>query len=348
MILRHRSMRTDDIQACVELVKADPVVGPRYGDSIQHLPAAWRRLLECESTTATVFLADDGHETTICFVGVSLVVTDEFLADLKRAPHAWIGPHVVRQTISGSCPAVSGKEWRDGNSRGGLNLLCWEACFARGYGAQNAELQRYVMATFIDQHRGYLWKELISTPATDVGHLEFLFRSGAHLWDGLRGCYATAVQKPLEEIVKKPHVLGIHRDLEIERQRDWWGTWVGALFDYHCPVLGLSRSEQRMLSSALSGATDDELARALGVSLPAVKKLWVSVYERVEARLPNLIPSSTRFTEPANSRGKEKRRRVLAYLRDHVEELRPVTRRLLPTAARTQVRANRATSHASR
>jgi hypothetical protein len=62
----------------------------------------------------------------------------------------------------------------------------------------------------------------------------------------------------------------------------------GPLFDDHPPVLGLNRSEQRLLSCALPGATDEQLAETLELSLPAVKKTWASIYRRVEDCLPDL------------------------------------------------------------
>ena len=64
----------------------------------------------------------------------------------------------------------------------------------------------------------------------------------------------------------------------------------------------------------------------LGKSLPAIKKMWISIYRRVEDCLPELIPDPLRSDIPATGRGREKRRHLLAYLREHPEELRPVSR----------------------
>ena len=82
-------------------------------------------------------------------------------------------------------------------------------------------------------------------------------------------------------------MVGITRDLELKRQRDWGGSWVGALFDYHPPMLGFNRSEQRLLSCALPGATDEQLAETLGTSLPTVKKMWISIYRRWKTACPS-------------------------------------------------------------
>jgi hypothetical protein len=70
----------------------------------------------------------------------------------------------------------------------------------------------------------------------------------------------------------------------------------------------------------------------LGTSLPAVKKMWVSIYCRVEDCLPELIGDPLQADVPPSGRGREKRRRVMAYLREHPEELRPVSRKLLAEA----------------
>jgi hypothetical protein len=93
-------------------------------------------------------------------------------------------------------------------------------------------------------------------------------------------------------------------------------------------MLGFNRSEQRMLSCAVPGATDEQLAEALETSLSVVKKMWVSIYRRVEDCVPELVANSLPSDIPASGRGREKRRRLLAYLREHPEELRPACRSL--------------------
>jgi hypothetical protein len=49
--------------------------------------------------------------------------------------------------------------------------------------------------------------------------------------------------------------------------------------------------------------------------------------------LPELIPDNPQADERSSKRGKEKKRRLLAYLRDHPEELRPFSRKLLQQAS---------------
>lgn len=332
MNLRHRPMQPDDIPECVDIIANHPVIGPRYGRTIDSLREAWRRLLRCEAHNAMVFFTDKGLDAPICFFGITAIVSDDFLHEMKVSPHFWFGPELTRRTMTGKAPVLSDKELREANSGEGLNLLCWEGCCRTGY-ESHSELHHYMMAVFIQVHQGYLWKEVIANQAETGERLSFFLQTGAALWEPRAGCYTSKLPTDPAEIASKPHVLGSTRELERAGRGNWGGTWVGALFDYRPPVLGFSRSEQRLLSSALPGATDEYLAEILDTSLPAVKKSWVSIYRRVEDCLPELIASPLPSDIPAIGRGREKRRRLLTYLRAHPEELRPVSRKLLGKAA---------------
>ncbi len=92
-----------------------------------------------------------------------------------------------------------------------------------------------------------------------------------------------------------------------------------AYFNHQEPRLKLSRGEQLLLSAADEGQTDTELAVSLHLTMPAVKARWRSIY----ARFARLKPEVASEFHGKGSRGPQKRHRVLAYLREHPEELRP-------------------------
>jgi DNA-binding NarL/FixJ family response regulator len=98
---------------------------------------------------------------------------------------------------------------------------------------------------------------------------------------------------------------------------------------YEAPQFGFSRSEQRLLLSALAGGTDEELSNELGVSLSAIKQTWRSIYRRVVTRNPELIPSDSQEGREGSTRGRNKKQHLIAYLREHRQELRPVSRKIL-------------------
>ena len=92
-----------------------------------------------------------------------------------------------------------------------------------------------------------------------------------------------------------------------------------ALFDFHEPRLKLRDSDQKLLWVALGGGTDTELATSLGVTVSAVKARWRSTFARIEEVMPDLISD----LDDREGRGVQKRHRVLAYVRQRPEELRP-------------------------
>jgi len=79
-----------------------------------------------------------------------------------------------------------------------------------------------------------------------------------------------------------------------------------------------------LLLAALGGRTDEDITETLEISLSAVKKTRRSIYERVTAQSPGLIPDQVP-EELTSERGKEKKQRLLAYLRERPEELRPAS-----------------------
>jgi hypothetical protein len=326
MNLCHRAMQPGDIRECVDLLANDPVIASRYGPLIEELPAAWLRVLQCEANFATVFHAEEGPHAPICFFGVPVALQDDFVREMKTSPLFWFGPELTRRIMRDESPVPTSSQFREANSRDGLNLVIWESLIRPGYEA-DSELQRYMMEIFIQVHRGYLWKEVISSQAESPERLDHRHKTGGYLWDPTVGSYTSTLNNGSSEIFGSPHILGITRDLEFKGRAKWAGSWVGALFDYHPPTLGFNPREQRLLSCAIQGATDEHLAGMLGTSLPAVKKTWVSIYRRVEDQLPGLMPESVQSDSPVAVRGREKRRRLLAYLREHLEELRPVSRK---------------------
>jgi hypothetical protein len=321
-------MQLNDIRECAEIIAAHPVIGPRYGNRIGDLSKAWLRLLGCEAKHATVFQAAESPRPPICFVGVSVFVNDDFMQELKAPPGFWIGPELVKRILSGNSPILSDRQFRKANSRGGLNLVVWEGCIRSGL-ETNTEIHGHVMASFIEEHSGFLLNELISSQIESTERLEWTIQTGAQVWNPRAGRYEKSFKKSLKEIVRKPHVVGITRRMEHERDDSWATSWVGTLFDYHPPRCAFSRSEQRLLLVALDGRTDDELSEALGVSVPTIKKMWLSVYRRMGGQIPELDPNALQLDADMTRRGKEKRRHLLAYVRKHPEELRPVSRRLL-------------------
>ncbi len=330
MPLRWRRMERMDVRECVQVVANHPVLSARYGEAIKYLGPSWIRLLDYEATNATVCESLVGSKPVICALGISLFVTDEFMRELKSPPLFWIGPELARRLACGDSPVISDKQLREFNSCGGLNVVAWEGCFHEEF-ENSAEAHRGMINAFIELHRGFLWKEVISAQLENSERLEWTVKTGGFLWNSATAQYTDLAGLDPEEIVRKPHIVGVTREIEMSRNKAWRGrgSWIGSVFEYEPPRLSFSRSEQKLLLAALAGdSTDQALAAPLDVSIATVKKMWVSIYRRVADGLPEIIPDSARVGAGAPERGHEKRRPLLAYLREHPEELRPYAHRV--------------------
>jgi hypothetical protein len=318
-------MRPQDVPDCVEMIAAHPIVGPRYGSAISHLRPAWLRLLSSDGFCSTAIIEEvvEGARSRILGVGVSVVLSDDFLSEVKTPPFFWMGPELAKRMARGDHSVLlTQKQIREANSFGGLNLAIWQG-FVRAEDSNRPEFWSELMEVFLDNHRGFLFKEIVIQGESPV-HLEALGHTGGLLL-GRDGRYGDFEGIGAQQLVREPHIVGITREIALQQ----FGSWISSLFRYEPPRFGFTRSEQRLLLSALLGGTDEELSCLLNTSLSAVKKTWRSVYDRVAARSPELIPSNSQPDGDVSKRGRDKKRHLIAYLREHPEELRPVSRSIL-------------------
>jgi len=322
MSLRWRPMKPKDVGECTKIIASHPVIGPRYGSAIQELERAWLRLLGSEAMTTAVFEeVEEGH-VRLAGVGVGVFVRDEFIRELKGSQQFWFGPELVSRVLNGKSPVLSDKQVREANSDEGLNELVWETLPHLRF-AQRADMYHLMGRAYIEIHRGFRLKEMITSQVESLQRLQWAIDAGGLYWDPEAARYVKSLRGATGDFVCNPHIVGITRELEFGR----YGSWVGALFDYHPPLFCFTAGEQRLLIRAISDRTETNsvLARQLKLSLPSIKKMWLSVYDRVAKHAPELIARGTE-SGADRKRGKEKRRRLLAYLEDHPEELRPVRR----------------------
>jgi hypothetical protein len=316
-------MQPRDVRTCADHLAAHPILGPRYGSEIKHFPSALFAVLGHNSLVARVFEEVQGSTTRFLGAGLGVFVSDDFLRQIKTAPCFWAGPELVKRIASGKSPIVSDAEVRRANATVGLNLLVWH-CTTRPEDFKSAEFLTAVMTAFEQAYRGFQLRELLQQ-ADCLEHLHGMCNAGALYFDRLQGSYGSFPEINAHSFLDEPRNVGMTRDLAITRG----GSWVGLLFVYIPPRLDLRPSEQRLLHSAFSGGTDEELSDMLGISVFAVKKSWRAIYERVAEGLPELVPDRSEIDGQTPSRGKQKKQRLLAYLREHPEELRPVSRKLL-------------------
>jgi hypothetical protein len=316
-------MESKDVTECAKIIAAHPVIGLRYGPAMKDLSRAWHRLLGSEAMTTAVFEEVERGRANMFGVGVGVFVSDEFIRELKSPRQFWVGPELVKRVLTGKPPVLSDKEVREANSGEGLNELVWETLTRESH-SKRADVYHLMGRTYIQIHRGFRLKEMITAQVGSQERLQWAIDAGGLYWNPKAARYVKSLKNGSGQFVQNPHIVGITRELELGRP----GSWVGTLFDYQPPRFYFSAGEQRLLRCAISDptATNPALAKILGVSLPTVKKMWLSIYQRVSESAPELIAGNAKISAE-NKRGKEKRRHLLAYLQEHPEELRPVLRR---------------------
>ncbi|HEY9179359.1 MAG TPA: hypothetical protein VIO32_01490 [Candidatus Baltobacteraceae bacterium] len=326
MTLQYRPMEPNDVAPCVEIVASHPYLGPRYGSGIARLGHTWHELLGRLAFTAVVFEEwVDGTGPRLVGAGISAFVSDVFLHDIKSPPLCWIGPEIVKSTERGESSVLSDKELAEGNTRGGLNLVGVHGA-TRIEDMKRPEILNFIFSSFIELHRGFSVKELLGQ-ADSPEVLQAMRNSGGSFFDPECGTFVPSIAGTPDEIVAKPHLIGSTRDAALA------GTWLSgsAIFAYQPPRFGFTRSEQRLLTAALRGYTDQELSAQLAISNSVVRRSWLSIYERVASQSPEVLGQHEHTpASPLSVRGKSKKHRLLAYLHDHPEELRPTARTRKP------------------
>lgn len=314
MDLIHRGTEERDIEACFEILE-DRF---SYNDDLRaRLPSVAARLLADGALNSAVLEdLDQPVGQRLVQFGASVFVTDQFMreADAEMMPH--VSARVVADIARGRSPVLSLAEIREANSGGGLNLLVLHfGLSAHRWSEQEfPQVRARMPESFFSLHQGYNLKAILMEYC-DERVVRFACEAGFRL----RTDYAEFYHRhrlPLPPPGRRPQRLGITRSEAAAEP----GTDIGRIFPCQRPRFFFAQGEQQLLLRALQGETDEEMAAMLHIALPTVKTRWHAIYDRVEARTPDLLP---KIGVSQNTRGGEKRRLLLNYLRQHLEELRP-------------------------
>jgi DNA-binding NarL/FixJ family response regulator len=317
--LRSRTMQPKDVRASVAVVAESELERKTYGSYLEQLPAAWTRCLREESMITSVFEDVDRISAGVLGVGASVFVSDEFAVECKTAPLFWLGPKLVERISNGESPVLGPAAIRQENSGDGLNLLVWAGTVRQNSHVPALDLTVELGRAFYLEHRGYRLKE-IASQSLDAEIVRHTMNTGSAVLLDESGRQVQA-KDISADFITRPFLISATR--ELARQNP--GSRNAELFFEGNARNFFSPGEQRLLLAAIRGGTDEELSEELGLSVSAVKKLWRSVYDRVARTSPDLLPGNRGDTF-SSERGKEKKQKLLAYLREHPRELRPLQR----------------------
>jgi DNA-binding CsgD family transcriptional regulator len=321
-MIRHRLALPDDIATCLPFLAKHPVLGPRYGPSVEQLGKLWRRFLDSDALFSIVSEDGDLGNPRPIWSQIASFISDDFANELVTPPLRWIGPALVDRCLLGPTPVLTNAEVRHANSTEGLNILVWPTS-PRADFKEVSELLQGSQSVFFDAYRGFNIKRL-QAQASHPMEIVMAVNSGGWCVRGNDSSHFQHFAEPPESIFLQPHMLEVTKEMAAKQP----GTWANLFFAYCKPAIGFTRTEQRLLSAALQGGTDEELSDLLGVSLSTVKKVWASVYIRVRSRERFGVRITLDESIDGN-RGKQKKQKLLVYLRHHQEELRPYSLTML-------------------
>ena len=291
----------DDLDECLR-VQPECMGGGIIGEAAAR--RMWRELFRCPAFFSSAVTCDPPISgSRIGAFGAAAFVSSEFVEAEIAHPRPGVNDRFMAQLAEGRNVLLDEDEIAKANSTTGLDTLTLYGSWPPGAALE----QRYSALTtaFLQAIAGFQIKRLL-WEAVGEEERHFAHQGGAH-----------------RVIAEFPE---LNRDLVIvdpESAAQVPASAAQAIFHYRKPVLGLARSDQALLLAALKGLTDDELGASLGLTLSAVKARWRSIFGRMAVVLPEL---ADRFQSQA-VRGRQKRHRVIEYMREHPEELRPWVRR---------------------
>lgn len=296
MPFRWRELREADLLDCLMLHQGhvgDEIVGRERALEL------WRTLIRNPGFHSAVI--EDPESQRIVAFGASVFVTEQFAASELAEPRPYLNSRILESMHVDRPVILSLESIARANAQGSLNVAVlysnWDLALKP---IQVHEVQALFAISFYELHVGYNLSRLIFE-AVDEGDLRYAESISA--W------------RILCRFAQLPHALAT---CTLESSMVRTGSAAMLLFHRRAAVLRLRRPSQELLLLAVRGFSDIEIAQKLHLSLPAVRQRWASIFEQVGARRPDLLP-------PAQGpvRGEEKRKKLLNFVREHREELRP-------------------------
>jgi hypothetical protein len=236
--------------------------------------------------------------------GASVFVDDAFACQELEMPRPGLNGRVAKSIRARNNIVFSRSKIAAANGGSGLNVVVlagrWNPAVVDEKEIEEARL--HLVSSFASLHAGYRFKRIMIELTNKQDHRfasEVPFMRTHHQFDA---CRALAVVE--------------RKDIQANQ-----GSVLAPNFFGPLPKLFLGALEQELLLSAIDGAIDEEIGRRLGLTTRSVKRRWMVVFEQVSRSLPELFPETV--NSELETRGRQKRHLVLAYVRKHPEELRP-------------------------
>lgn len=311
--LRYRPVMRGDLAECFELL---PPWLALDDATARALPRLWESLVDVPSMVTGVMedLAAPPRQR-IQGWGVTMILPQQLVQTLglDELPQSFIARRIYGALHDGSFQPMSDREIGIENARGTLTMLILHFT-QRPLDVSNPYVHS-VMAVANDAYRAFHDGYNQRAVYFECGALDDVVAASSGFEPRRYADQDALAALPPE---RRPAFWGLTREQAKARPP---GAPARNSFEHHPPLFRFSASQRRLLWMALFDESDETLLPLLGVSIHGLKKLWRGIYERVEDRSPEFFGDSAGDEE--GKRGPEKRRQVLAYVRQRPEELRP-------------------------
>jgi DNA-binding CsgD family transcriptional regulator len=279
----------------------------------QQLPALWTNLVDNDAIEARTITSVTVDGVQVDAFGASVFLRPGLFEELVSRPRPHLAESIYRAMLAGERPVLTGREIAKANSGAGVDVCVLHFC-ERPVDLNDPIGQQLLAmghAAFRDAHLGYNLRALMHQNFRPQ-HKVFLLASGMALFHEFTANEAGNVDDASV-------IVGMTRERSLAEPV---GSPISLLFRTELPRIYFTASERRVMRAALSGASDRDIAKQLGVSRDAIKGAWKNVFRRVDegARKLSALDASR---EGGTT---QRRRQLLEYIRQHPEELRPYLR----------------------
>ena len=317
-VVYHRVFQVDDFPRCLPLLPSG-FKAPAYVR--EALPSIWARLFEARQLLGGVVVDREGNQPDdILAFGMTVFVDPALIDEYLRAPEPYISARVYERVLGGRSPVLPAGAIATANAAGTLNLLILHFGMRPSRSEMPTPRELAVVAKaqtgFRLSHEGYHVQRVIQE-VYGPAQVAIMQAGGVRLQHDFS--VDTEYARELSQ-AEWPYLMAVTRDDPESRLP---GSAISCLFQRARPRFRFAPAEQRVLMRTLLDETDDTIAAVLRVSRDAVKKTWRRIYQRVAAVDPMLLDGGAERPDSDDVRGREKRQRLIRYLRYHLEELRP-------------------------
>ncbi|MGA9943528.1 MAG: hypothetical protein WBE79_00380 [Candidatus Cybelea sp.] len=308
MDLLVRGIRGDDLAACVPLLPGLALYRERDLIAWQ---AMWSEVVDSGAGFGCVMVDAQVPARCLAF-GAAGFVSDERAERMHALETAGVMVAMTREYGTGSSPFLGVEPVAAGNAGDGLNLVA-----ISGFGEIDEAGEQKLMLALLDDFRGRVGGFRVKSLFNEC-YRESLRAVAPAMMLPVREYSLETVRAAQIPIEHAPFVISSRITDTSFEQRSFL---LSLYYNYSPPRFGFTLAEQRALRLAIEGLTDEEVASILSTSLAIVKKRFRSVYQKVlDAPGAPVIPHAEKQSGP---RGPELRRHLIAYLRDHPQELAP-------------------------